>query len=308
MRSNVLALVVACSLVYTPRARAWPADSTATTLDAQVEGLADSASPSPTQEINTTRLAIVGGTVLGVMTGVQIYQANGWWKDNRSSFHFREDLSYGLGVDKLGHFYAASGLTFIFSKSLQWANFTQERSLFWGAGTAILFQTYVEIQDGFSTWGFDRVDFATNLAGASYPLIQYHVPFLQSFNMKMSYHPSPLVNEGGGIGFKGQKHIIVDDYEGQTIWFSFNVNNLLPKSADPYWPDWLCVSLGYGARDIATSNPYPIWLIAFDYDMTKIIPQTSSFLRTLSETLNFIHLPAPAVRISPNAIWYGVYF
>lgn len=301
-------LMVVGLFLPTLPADASPADSSSTPSGGGATIPADSSSPAAPEQINTTRLAIVGGIVVGVMTGVQIYQANGWWKDNRSSFHFREDLSYGLGVDKLGHFYAASGLTFLLSKSLQWSGMTERQSLWWGAGTSVLFQTYVEMQDGFSTWGFDRVDFAANVGGASYPLIQHHVPFLKSFNMKMSYHPSPLVNEGGGVGFKGQKHIIVDDYEGQTIWFSINVNNVLPKSADPYWPDWLCIAVGYGARAIAEPDPYPVWMIALDYDMTRIIPQTSGFLRTLSETLNFIHLPAPAVRFSPNAIWYGLYF
>jgi len=307
MRNDLVAMLIACSLLSAPQVHAWP-DSLSTNTPTSAEAPADSLSPAEAHPINTTRLAIVGGTVVGVMTGVQIWQANGWWKDNRTSFHFREDLTYGLSVDKLGHFYAASGLTFLLSKSLQWADVPEETSLLWGAGTAVLFQTYVEVQDGFSTWGFDRVDFAANVTGACYPLIQHHVPFLKSFNFKLSYHPSPLVNEGGGIGFKGQKHIIVDDYEGQTIWVSLNVNNLLPKSIDPYWPDWLCIAIGYGARDIASPNPYPIYMVGLDFDMTKIIPQTSSFLKTLSETLNYIHLPAPALRVSPNAIWYGLYF
>jgi hypothetical protein len=263
---------------------------------------------APDTGINGTRLAIVAGVTGGTMAAVEIYQANGWWKDNRAPFHFREDLRYGLWVDKLGHFYAGDLLTYLFSKGLQWANLSERSSLWIGAGTSLFFQAYVEVMDGFHTWGFDRVDFATDVAGSFYPLLQYYVPVLRSFNMKFSYHPSGLLNEPGGIGFRGQQHLIFDDYEGQTIWLGIHVNDLLPSSMEKYWPDWLALAVGYGARNIATSNDYSVVLLSLDYDMTKIIPSSTPFLRTLGEALNFLHFPAPAVQISPRAIWYGIYF
>ncbi len=261
-----------------------------------------------TVEVSTVRLVIVGGALAGTMAGIHIYQQSGWWKDNRRSFHFREDLTYGMSVDKLGHFYGANVAAFVFSRSFQWAGIRERPSLFLGAGCSILFQTYIEVQDGFSAWGFDRVDYAANVAGAFYPVAQYFVPFLRDFNFKFSYHPSPLINEGGGIGFRGQKHIMFDDYEGQTIWLSVSVNNLLPRSVEPFWPDWLALAVGYGVRDVASPDPYSIVILSLDYDMTRIIPPNTWFLRTVGEALNFIHFPAPAVQISPNAIWYGLYF
>jgi len=262
----------------------------------------------PEEGVDGLRLAIVAGTLGAGMLAVHFYQQNGWWKDNQTSFHFREDLKYGQSVDKIGHFFGASALTFSFSKALQWARVPESEALLFGAGASFLFQTYVEVRDGYSAWGFDRVDFAADLAGAVFPLVQYHVPFLRNFQVKFSYHPSDLLDNPGGIGFRGQQHILFDDYEGQTFWLSFYVNRLLPEAADPFWPDWLALSVGYGARDVAEPTAHSIVLIGLDYDMTEIIPQTSGFLRTLSEALNFIHLPAPAVRISPDAIWYGLYF
>jgi hypothetical protein len=126
--------------------------------------------------------------------------------------------------------------------------------------------------------------------------------------MKFSYHPSNLINEPGGVGFRGQQHIMFDDYEGQTLWLSVYLNNLLPETVEPYWPDWLALAVGYGVRDVATPDPYGIVLLSLDYDMRRIIPGDSGFLRTLAEVLNFIHFPAPAVQISPHAIWFGLYF
>ena len=263
-----------------------------------------------TEEIDYGRLAFVGGTMAVGMAGIHIYQQNGWWKDNRAPFHFREDLTYGLGVDKIGHFYGASVLTFVISRAVGWAHVSEPGTLWIGAGASLLFQTYIEVEDGFSAWGFDRVDFAADAAGAFWPVAQHYVPWLQQVHLKMSYRPSDLINNPGGAGFRGQKHLMMDDYEGQTFWLSSDLDNLAPVSLQNVLPDFLGIALGYGARDIATagSAPYRVYFLALDYDFTKIIPQNTWFLKTLSETLNFIHFPSAAIRISPSVIWYGLYF
>jgi hypothetical protein len=264
---------------------------------------------SPPVSVNTTKLLLVSGTLLASMVVIHVYQQNGWWKDNRSSFHFREDLKYGLHVDKIGHFWGAAVLTEVISLSLRWADMKEEPALLCGAGGSLLFQTYVEVQDGFSTWGFDRVDFLSDVAGAAWPIARYYIPPLQNVDFKFSYLPSPLIHQPGGAGFRGQQHLIMDDYEGQTFWLSLNLNDVLPKTIEPYWPDFLRLAIGYGARDIATQdNAYRVYFLALDYDMSKIIPSSTSFLRSVNKILNYIHLPAPAVQLFPTTIWYGLYF
>jgi hypothetical protein len=255
---------------------------------------------------DTGRLLLVGGGMLGIMGGIHVYQQNGWWKDNRAPFHVREDPTYALGVDKVGHFYAGNLLSVLLGRAFRWTGYRHETSLLLGAGTATLFQTFIEVEDGFSTWGFDRVDFAANIAGAWYPLAQEHVPLLRNVNLKFSYLPSPNIHEPGA--FPGQKRLLMDDYEGQTFWLSLTVERLLPESARPWWPDFLALAVGYGARDILSPDKVPVWLLALDYDMAAVIPRTTPFLRTLGDALNFVHFPAPAVRISPGTIWYGLYF
>jgi hypothetical protein len=265
-------------------------------------------SPPRPEGVNGGRLAIVGGALALSMTAIHLYQQSGWWKDNRTSFHFQEDLVYGLSVDKIGHLYGAYLLGFVLQKSLEWADVPEERSLYLASGGSLLFQTYVEIEDGFSAWGFDRVDFASDVAGAAWPILRYHIPALRNLDLKMSYHPSDLLGNPGGIGFKGQKHIMIDDYEGQTFWFSLKVHNLLPNAAREYWPEFLCLAMGYGARHVADPDPYRVYFVGLDLDMTKLIPASTPFLRTLGEALNFIHLPLPAIQISPGTVWYGLYF
>ena len=263
-------------------------------------------------QINNTRLALVSGTLLTSMVAIHIYQQNGWWKDNRAPFHFQEDLKYGLWVDKIGHFYGAYLLNFVMSKSFEWADVPDEKALWFGAGGGLLFQTYVEVEDGFSAWGFDRVDWLFDLGGAAWLPLRYYVPYLQNFDLKLSYHPSDLLGNPGGIGFKGQKHLMMDDYEGQTMWMSVKIKNLLPTSVEKYWPSFLCLSIGYGARDVAPdvagANPHRVYFLAPDLDMTEIIPRNTKFLQTLGEALNFVHFPMPAIRFGHKTILYGLYF
>ncbi len=264
--------------------------------------------PDSVHHFNSGRVWLLSGLMATAIVTIHLYQQSGWWRDNRTSFHFQEDLLYGLNVDKFGHFYGAYLLNFTISKALVWADMSEKDALWYGAGGALLFQTYVEVEDGFSTWGFDRVDWASDLAGAAWMPLRSLVPALRVVNMKLSYHPSDLLGSAGGRGFKGQKHIVIDDYEGQTIWFTLDVPAILPERVRSFWPGFLHLAYGYGVRDVAHVHPYRVYYLAPDLDMTKIIPQSSSFLRTLSEALNFIHFPLPAWRFYPTHAFYGIYF
>jgi len=262
--------------------------------------------PGDASGVDGARLAIVGGTVAIGVTAIHVYQNDAWWKTSRSPFHVQEDLVYASNIDKLGHFYAANVLTFTLSKGLRWANLSERSSLIWGAVGSSLFETYIEIEDGFSAyWGFDRVDFVSDLAGAWYPVVQDLVPFMKNFNFRFSYLPKTSGSQGA---IPGQTHTIFDDYEGQTLWLSFTMKNLLPGEVGRVWPEFLCLSLGVAVRNNLSPDRYLVWFISPDLDMTKIIPNDTPFLKTLGEALNFIHFPMPAVRISPNVVWYGLYF
>ncbi len=265
--------------------------------------IADSAVPAG---VNGCRLAIVGAVTAAGVTGIHIYQQNAWWKGSRGKFHFEEDLIYAKNVDKIGHLYGANLLTFVFSRSLQWADVPDRSALIWGAVGSTLFQTYVEVEDGFSKdWGFDRVDFAGDVVGAWYPVAQEFVPALRDFNFKFSYLPK---NAGEPGAFPGQTHTIFDDYEGQTLWLSISVHNLLPRPVDTVWPAWLCLAAGVAVKDNLSPNRYLVFYLAPDLDMREIIPSDTWFLKTLGEALNFIHFPTPAVRFAPKVVWYGLYF
>lgn len=249
--------------------------------------------------------AIVSAALAGTVTAIHIYQRNAWWKDQRTDFHFVDDNEYALNVDKAGHYAAGAFNSFLGQKAFEWSGFSKEASVWGGFAIGALFQTYVELEDGYAgNWGFSRGDAYANLIGAAWPVVQYYVPYAEHIQPKFTYWPSTRLLEGKHHGGN-----IIDDYEGQTYWVAVHVHGLLPKSWKSYWPDWLGIALGVSVREIenreATQRNV---ILALDYDMSKIIPGESWWLHTLKQALNFLHFPSPAIRISPGFVSYGLYF
>jgi hypothetical protein len=252
--------------------------------------------------INYTRFAIVSGGLLGLGTAVHFYQLNAWWKNWRRPFHFQEDLIYGKNVDKVGHAWGAAFCSFVLTKSYRWAGISEETSIWIGAIGGSMFQLYVEFEDGYSQWGFDRVDAAGDIVGGFYPLLQYYVPEFKNYKIKASYYPRQLGKQGG---IPGQKHAMLDDYEGQTFWLSIKTGRLFPE----IFPKFLNLSVGYSVRNLNNQAiQYGIVLIAPDVDFTEIFPNSCGFLKTVCETLDYYKFPTPAIQISPKLILFGLYY
>lgn len=255
-------------------------------------------------KIDYKKFYIVTAGIAITASAIQIYQYNSWWRDWRRPFHFQEDLVYGKSVDKVGHAWGAAFTAFVLSRSYEWCGIDQKKSLWIGAIGGSLFQLLVEFQDGYSQWGFDRVDAACDIVGGFYPLIQHYIPFFQYLDIKASYWPRKLGKPGG---IPGQKHTIIDDYEGQTFWLSINMDNFYPDNLK--FLNFLNIAIGYSVRNTHNvESQYGVWLLAFDLNLRRIIPQSSTFLRNISEGLNYFKFPTPALQISPKIIWFGFYY
>ncbi|MCX8010942.1 MAG: YfiM family protein [Ignavibacteria bacterium] len=257
------------------------------------------------RKIDYLKLGVISGVTLGTGIGLHIYQSNAWWKDGRGSFHFQDDWKYALWIDKLGHAWSGAIVQHLFSSGFEWCNFDLETSAWLGSGLASIYMLYIEFEDGFGKdWGFSPGDAIFDVAGAFYPLAQYYIPFLKNFNLKYSYYPSEAFRSGVTEG-KNLKTII-DDYEGQSFYLSFKMNELLPKSLEKYWPDFLCLAIGYNIRNWngygeADKNFY----LALDYDLEQI-PLYGSFWQFLKNSLNFFHLPAPGIKLTNNKIYFTI--
>ncbi len=254
-------------------------------------------------KINYSVLYGLGAVYLGAGIGVHIYQANAWWKNDRTSFHFQNDWPYALWADKFGHFFAATLLVHAFSAGLEAADFQTQDAMIYGTITALAFQYYVEIEDGFGAqWGFSPGDAMANTLGAGYALAQYYFPYLQNFQFKYSYYPSLKMRNGE------HKGNIFDDYEGQKQWLTFNMKNILPDVAAKFWPEFLNLAVGMEVKDLdGLGGGRREIFIGLDFN-PLVLPLTGKFGNFVKNTLNYFHLPMPGLRISPDSAFFVFLF
>jgi len=248
----------------------------------------------------------LGAAYTGSILGIHLYQQNAWWSGDRGKFRVIDDWDYALSIDKVGHFYAPVILAHAFSVGLEAARVDYGTGIWISSAAALLFQLYVEFEDGFAKkWGFSPGDAIMDVAGAAYPVFQYYYPFLYNFQPRFSYLPTNLGKEGHNAG---QKLIVVDDYEGQKFWLSVRVNNLFGKEFEKFWPDFLMLTLGYGVRELdgrggGKSDIY----IGFDFDY-ETLPLFGPIWQMWKNTFSFIKFPMPAVRITNGIAFFGLAF
>ncbi len=254
--------------------------------------------------IDYGRLAGIGSITLGTGIGIHIYQSNSWWRDQSSGFRFINDWKYALWIDKIGHFYGSNLLAHAFSAAYEGANFTYEDAVIYAAISALAFELYVEIEDGFGAqWGFSPGDAAANLLGSSYSVAQYYYPVLKNFQPRASYYPSEKFRAGAHEGGN-----IIDDYEGQKYWMGIRVKEFLPKEISSYWPSFLMISAGMGVSNLdGAGGGQREFYLALDLDVEEI-PLFGPAWQFVKNTLNYYHFPMPGIRLYPNpAIFLIVY-
>jgi hypothetical protein len=269
--------------------------------------------------VNGWRLALVCGAAASTLGASYIYLRNSWWKDDQIAFHFDggPDLKYAVNLDKAAHFYGGLIAADLFYGALRWSNLSETAAIWTGVGLGAFVQIAIEMKDGYSpTWGFSVYDVGSGIAGSLFHAGQRSIPFMRNFDVKFSYAQHSdryfhyLKTDGNGTWN--------DDYVNQTYWLSCKVNNFLPKRIEPYWPDWLALAVGVGVDETLTGyDPSPSYpsgkgnielYLALDYDVTKILPFNSQVWEAVKHYLNYFKFPAPALRVTPYAIWYGLYF
>ena len=261
----------------------------------------DSLHSANSNGIQSEKLAIVISGSMAIVTAAHIQNYNSWWKGERSAFHLGDGGGRTFGADKFGHFYFTYLSSDILWHSFQWAGIEKKHSLLLGAGLSLAFQLYVEVEDGFTkVLGFSAGDAMADVGGAFYPVLQSQVSWLENVRFKWSCYPSASYLDG-------KFRTIFDDYESMYFWLSFN-NNIFPEAIRTFIPAFLGIAIGYSIKRLNEQNDgVRELLIGLDYDFTRL-PGEGSFLKSIKYVLNYIHFPAPTIRLTPSIIAYGLHF
>ena len=282
------------------------------------------------QENDSTRnvkrnVSIVMGTeaalYAGSMSGLYFLWYAGY---EQSSFHLLNDNAEWLQMDKAGHATSAYHVGLIGYEALRLAGLDEKKSLLYGAPFGFIFLSTVEIFDGLSAgWGFSWGDMAANALGAGLFMGQQALWHEQRIAMKYSYHNTQFPQYRPNLLGSNLPERMLKDYNGQTIWLSFNLKSLFWDKESTF-PSWINLALGYSAEGMtggfSNVNQYNgqaipeftrtrQFILSPDIDLTRI-PVENKFLKTTLKVLSFIKIPMPALMLDSqgNFSAYWLYF
>ena len=273
------------------------------TLHAQTDSLSiqNKVSKNRLTKVLLTEGILYAGSVSGLYT--LWYQ-----KYPQSSFHFFNDNNEWRYMDKMGHLATSYYIGKIGFEALKWAGVDNTQATWYGGGLGFLYQTSIEVLDGFSSqWGFSVGDMSSNLLGSALFISQQLIWKEQKVIMKWSYSLSPFPKYRPDLLGSNWKESWLKDYNGQTYWLSFNIQSFLGKNNS--FPKWLNLALGYGADGMigASENPtsyhqqalpyfkrYSQYYLSADIDITRLKTH-SKFLSLIFQSIGFIKIPMPTL-------------
>ena len=270
---------------------------------------------------NRLKTLLISGGGLYTLGSVGLYAT--WYRDfPMEGFHFFDDFGQWSHLDKVGHIYSAYGQSELLHRGFRWAGVDDDQAMWYGIGGSLLFQTTIEVFDGFSSeWGFSVADFGANIIGAAAYGVQHQFWGEQRIRFKFSSNPinnsrrnnsidvTSRTEELFGSSFLEQ---VLKDYNRQTYWLSINPKSFNPDSS---LPSWLNVAVGYGADNLLggvnnvwesqgelidatdTFRRHQQFYLSLDVDLSKI-KTNSKFLRTVLDVLNYIKVPFSAIEIN----------
>jgi hypothetical protein len=263
---------------------------------------------------NTDSVQVKSNTLYTALALTSAYYAgsmyilsNTWYKDKKVvPFHFYDDNSGFLQVDKFGHTFGAYFYSYVGYHSLMNLGLTKTESLIYGGSLGFILQAPIEIMDGIHEgWGFSWGDIAANSMGSILVIGQELLFNEQIVKYKFSYWDSQYARKSNGYFGNNTFERLLHDYNGHTYWLSAPINKIIPNNI---LPEWLNIAIGYGANgmygeyqnikdyngvNIPETTRYRQFLFSLDIDWTKI-KTDSKILKVILQGLTFIKLPFPA--------------
>ncbi|MGC1241609.1 MAG: DUF2279 domain-containing protein [Chryseosolibacter sp.] len=237
-----------------------------------------------------------------------------WYKDTRrQSFRLFNDNAEWKQIDKAGHFFASFYMSDLPARALRSCGVRESKSDRIGALTGFMLTIPIEILDGFSDgYGASAGDILADAAGPAFYLGQKIIWDEIRIHPKFSFHRTEFPPLRPALLGDDLLSEIVKDYNGQTYWFSFDMDKFTT------FPQWLNVSLGYGAHGMVYARdnqnetldlqPYRQYYLGLDVDLTAIKTR-SKIVKTLLYVANAIRLPGPALEFtSKRTKFHPFYF
>lgn len=288
-----------------------------------------SMSLSESESLSESKVKRNVGIVLGTEAALYAGSMTGlyylWYADYpQSRFHFYNDNAEWLQMDKVGHSLSSYHVGLIGYEALRLAGLDEKRSTLYGGPLGFVFLTTVEVFDGLSDgWGFSWGDLAANAFGTGLFMGQQALWHEQRISMKYSYHRTEFIQYRPDLYGTTLPENMLKDYNGQTIWLSFNIKSLFLKKESKF-PAWINVAFGYsghgmtgGSHNFDSYNGIPIpeydrvrqFVLSPDIDLTRI-PVKNKILKTTLKVLSFIKIPMPAVMCDSQGkfSWHWLYF
>lgn len=275
---------------------------------------------SHSDSFNLKRTSLSAGFTAATYTGFSIGLYQAWYKHGElTKFHFFDDSREWKYMDKCGHAYDGYFQTALCYQGARWAGLGNRKSVLVASVIANVFQTTIEVYDGFSKkWGFSWADISSNLIGSGFFIVQQQLWHEQRFLIKFSSYPSQynttipsIKSRVSDLYGSALPEKLLKDYNAQTYWLSFNPNVFYK---DAKWPSYVNIALGYGAQGMyggylndwidASGNHisldninyprYNQYYLSLDLDLRKI-PTHHSYLKTLFFVLNIFKIPSPSL-------------
>ncbi|GLU55671.1 DUF2279 domain-containing protein [Dyadobacter frigoris] len=242
---------------------------------------------------------------LGTIYGL----SKSWYKNPLTNFRVQDDTYEWLQMDKMGHVYTSYQIARHTAEIYKKTGISKKQMMIYGAISGVIFQTPIEILDGFSPdYGFSPGDMVANLTGSAIYLGQIALWDEIRIQPKFSFHFTSLASQRPNLLGSKPTERWLKDYNGQTYWYSGSPRSFFKHSN---WPPWLCFSVGYGIQNMISADPkqstelgyrpYRQYYFSLDIDLTKIKTK-SKFVRTIAFLANSLKIPAPALQISKKGL------
>ncbi len=286
---------------------------TASQLFSQVEG----------DQVRKRKMILATGAT-GAYLGSMIALDQLWYSDfEQAPLHSFNDAAQWLQMDKVGHLTTSYQLGKAGHAALQWAGASEQSARILGGSFGFLYLGGVELLDGKSSeWGFSWSDLAANAIGSGAFIAQDALWKEQRIQFKYSYRKSQYAQYRPEILGSSASERWLKDYNGQTYWASIRIADFLRE--DHFWPDFLCISIGYGADGMlgaennplfsAENTPLPHFererqfYLSLDVDLSSFA-SNRRVLRAFLNTFGFIKIPAPTLLLqNGNLRFYPVFF